>query len=64
MWSSKIIIEPCEPRKRCCCNCRHRIVKPQSRCELDNHYISYGECFEGWCRHWAKIREEKNERKT
>lgn len=25
-------------------------------CDIDNHYIGYIECMEGWCRHWAKER--------
>ena len=48
-----------ENRKRCCCNCRHciRILMKtyiETRCEIDGHYIGYVECFEGWCRRWAK----------
>lgn len=40
-------------------NCRHclRIPKKtyvETRCDIDNHYIGYVECFEGWCRRWAK----------
>lgn len=49
--------------KRCCCNCRHNIRTDtgkmvECRCEIDGHYIEYVECFEGWCRHWAKEKEE------
>lgn len=46
-------------RKRCCCNCR-RCVRTweggncATHCEIDGHYIGYVECFENWCRHWAK----------
>lgn len=54
-------------RKRCCCNCGHNIrheIKPsviECSCEIDGHYISYVECFEGWCRRWKKERKwEKN----
>ena len=49
-----------EPRKRCCCNCRHDIRERQKdgpvncHCEIDGHYIGYLECFDGWCRRWAK----------
>lgn len=44
---------------RCCCNCRRNIRtgKPgevSCHCEIDGHYIGYVECFEGWCRRWAK----------
>lgn len=46
-------------RKRCCCNCRHDIRtwdggNCTNHCEIDGHYIGYIECFEGWCRRWAK----------
>ena len=49
-------------RKRCCCNCRHDIRVPRNGnqadieciCEIDGHYIGYIECFEHWCRRWAK----------
>ena len=49
-------------KNRCCCNCRHNIryakdsnpLFIESHCEMDNHYISYVETFDGWCRHWAK----------
>ena len=44
-------------RKRCCCNCRRNIRsgKPiECHCEIDGHYIGYIQCFDGWCRHWAK----------
>lgn len=47
-------------RKRCCCNCRHNIRYFDEGgmcycyCEIDRHYIGYVECFEGWCRRWAK----------
>lgn len=44
---------------RKCVNCRHclRITKKtyvETRCEIDYHYIGYVECFEHWCRRWAK----------
>ena len=50
-------------RKRCCCNCKHceRVKEMVGKhetintyCDLDNHYIGYVECFDGWCRRWAK----------
>ena len=50
--------ESSEPRKRCCCNCRHNMrsesADGDNRCDIDWSYISYTQCFEGWCRHWAK----------
>ena len=44
---------------RCCCNCRHNmrtgeLANIQCHCEVDGHSINYIQCFEGWCRHWAK----------
>ena len=60
------------PRKRCCCNCRHNIRTPfetewqgntitmtDTRCEIDTHFITYTEMFEGWCRRWASERKEE-----
>ena len=49
-------------RTQCCCNCRHDIrtwdddAHCINYCKIDEHYIGYIECFEGWCRHWAKER--------
>ncbi len=55
--------------KRCCCNCGRNVRKNvdgliKCYCEIDNHYIGYVECFEGWCRRWKKERkwEEGNEK--
>lgn len=44
---------------RCCCNCRRNIRvetkrEIQCHCEIDGHYIGYVDCFEHWCRRWAK----------
>ena len=52
--------------KRKCVNCRHNIRIPKKtyvecRCEIDNHYIGYVECFERWCRRWAKDRTFEQE---
>lgn len=48
-----------EENGKVCCNCRHNIRTPkidhvECRCDIDNHYIGYTDCMEGWCRHWAK----------
>lgn len=48
-------------RSRVCCNCRHNIRTGEigyikCHCDIDGHYIGYVECFEGWCRRWAKDR--------
>lgn len=49
-----------------CCNCRHNIRKQDEkydmiicRCEIHNHYMSYAQVMEGWCRRWAKEKENK-----
>lgn len=41
-------------RKRVCCNCEHRILGDSDQCEIDGHYISYLECFYGWCQRWKQ----------
>lgn len=49
-----------EERKRVCCNCgnnlriRNQHLGIHNECAIDGHYISYSDCFEGWCRHWKK----------
>lgn len=45
--------------ERKCVNCRHNIRITQDgyckcECDIDGHRIGYVECFEHWCRHWAK----------
>ena len=42
-----------------CCNCRHNIRTGEfgdikCHCDIDGHYIGYVECFDHWCRRWAK----------
>ena len=55
-----------EPRKRCCCNCRHNTrsekMDGDNHCEIDGEYIGYIQCFEGWCRHWAKDKWQEERR--
>ena len=48
-----------------CCNCRHCIMERDKkyniticRCEIHNYHMSYAQVMEGWCRRWAKEREE------
>jgi len=46
-------------KERVCCNCRHNIRTGEvgnieCHCDIDGHYIGYVECFEHWCRRWAK----------
>lgn len=59
--------EVTETRKRVCCNCGNNIrVKKENgmvdhnECAIDGHYISYVECFEGWCNRWRKERRNDN----
>lgn len=45
--------------ERKCVNCRRNKRIPREagiecRCEADGHYIGYVECFEHWCKKWAK----------
>ncbi len=55
--------------ERHCVNCRHNIRKKDEKgniyceCEIDGSYISYVQSFEGWCKHWAKEREEETIKK-
>lgn len=47
---------------RTCVNCGHNKRIPmrtyiECRCDLDNHYIGYVECFVHWCRHWKRDRK-------
>lgn len=46
-----------------CVNCRHRIIGENcsSKCEIDGHRIDYAECFEGWCKNWAKQKIDEKE---
>lgn len=34
----------------------------ENYCEIDGHRIDYIQCFEGWCKHWAKERITDTER--
>lgn len=48
-----------EGKDRVCCNCRHNKRTPKKtyidcNCDIDGHYIGYIQCFDNWCRHWAK----------
>ncbi len=55
-----------EENGKVCCNCRHNIRIPKAtyidnKCDIDGHRIGYLECFEGWCRHWAKDQRDFKE---
>ena len=49
-----------EGKDRICCNCKHNIrelarkLPIRNYCEIDRHYIGYIDCFDCWCKHWAK----------
>jgi len=47
-----------------CCNCRHCIREQEGgcthcKCEINNRYLSYASVMEGWCRRWAKEKEDE-----
>ena len=51
-----------------CCNCRHNIRTEDKfgggtfcHCDINKLYMGYGTVMTGWCRHWAKDKEVKNE---
>lgn len=48
-----------------CCNCRHCIRSYneeyemiECRCEISGEYLGYVRVMVGWCRHWAKEKED------
>ena len=44
-------------RKRACINCGNREpCGAGSECKIDEHYISYTNTWDSWCRHWKKDR--------
>ena len=49
-----------------CCNCRHCIRERDEDggsvyciCEVSGDYLEYIRVMEGWCRHWAKEKEDE-----
>ena len=56
---SKIVIytDSKEERKRACVNCGHRRINDLDHCDIDGHYISYVNTFEGWCKRWCQSHE-------
>lgn len=57
-----------EKNRKVCCNCRHnmRCVDDKfdivyCRCDIHEAYMSYEQVMSGWCRHWAKEKEEKDD---
>lgn len=54
-------------RKRVCCNCGNNIRTADDmgyitcHCQIDGHYISYVQCFEGWCSHWRKEKRHEED---
>ena len=54
-----------EENGKVCCNCRHcmryrRWIDDSvvCRCEVSGEWLSYIRVMTGWCRHWAKEKEE------
>lgn len=53
-----------EENGKVCCNCRHNIRKRDihdriiCECEVSGKWLSYIRVMTGWCRHWAKEKEE------
>ena len=53
--------------EKVCCNCQHNVRCPQKRdlskiecyCEIDNHFITYANCFTDCCEKWeGKVKSE------
>lgn len=50
--------------EKVCCNCRHNIRKRDihdriiCECEVSGKWLGYLQVMTGWCRHWAKEKEE------
>lgn len=50
-----------------CCNCRHNKRYPDKsgmircECEVSEKRLGYVQVMDGWCRHWAKDKEGRNE---
>ena len=56
-----------EANGKVCCNCRNNIRIKESdghikcTCKYFNGYMGYDQVMSGWCRHWAREKEQKNE---
>lgn len=49
-------------KQRVCCNCWNceRVEEKghiNTYCSITGQYITYVQCFEGWCRRWRKERK-------
>ena len=55
-----------EENGKVCCNCRHNKRKNDKgerincTCDIDGSYLGYVQVMTGWCRHWAKDEEVRN----
>lgn len=53
-----------EENGKVCCNCRHNKRYHDEggmtycECEISGDWLSYIRVMTGWCRHWAKEKEE------
>lgn len=56
-----------EANGKVCCNCRHnkryqdKSGMIQCVCEVSEKRLGYVQVMDGWCRHWAKDKEGRNE---
>ena len=57
-----------EQNGKVCCNCRHNTRDKDEKydiivcwCSIEGRYLSYSEVMTGWCRHWSKDKEIRNE---
>ena len=54
-----------EANGKVCCNCRHNIRHRDEEdmchceCEVKGKWLSYLKVMTGWCRYWAKERNNK-----
>jgi len=54
-----------EENGKVCCNCKHNIRTEDKfggctfcHCDINKLYMGYGTVMTGWCKHWAKDKEE------
>lgn len=54
-----------EENGKVCCNCRHnkryqdKSGMIRCECEVSGKRLGYVQVMDGWCRHWAKEKEDK-----
>lgn len=55
-----------EENGKVCCNCRHNNRKwtdgkCECKCGISGDWLSYLRVMTGWCKHWAKERNNNND---